>query len=67
MSETYCCPMRARFLLGIVLENLEAPEPVDVIDFLDFDQKTPSGKPVLRIKFCPFCGKQELGPMRVAK
>lgn len=48
--------MRARFILGVVGEDTRAPEPVDVVDYLDFDVRLPNGKPILRIKWCPFCG-----------
>lgn len=61
----YCCPMREKFLLGIVAENPEVPTPSDAVDFIDFDAKREDGKPVLRIKFCPFCGKPPAGPLRM--
>lgn len=65
---SYCCEMRARFLISIVHEFLEAPQPKDLVDFLDFDQKDHEGKPILRIKYCPFCGVAEpKGPLRVPK
>lgn len=62
----FCCPMRARFLLGIIAENEAAPEPIDVLDFYDFDIRAADGRPVIRILFCPFCGKHlNGGPLRV--
>lgn len=62
--EDYCCKMREKFMLGIVAEHPGVPVPTDAIDFLDFETKTESGKPILRIKFCPFCGKAVTGPLR---
>lgn len=48
----YCCPMRAHFLIGIV-GVAKGDAPVDVADFiLDYE----SEKPVIVIKYCPFCG-----------
>jgi hypothetical protein len=63
-DDSYCCKMREKFILGIVAER-NVPCPSDAADFMDFDQATPAGKPILRIKFCPFCGKPVAGPLRV--
>lgn len=57
-AAAYCCPMRARFIVCVAGENTEAPDPVDAVDFIDFNVKLPSGLPVMCIKFCPFCGKE---------
>lgn len=57
--------MRARYVMAIVAENVDAPTPVDVVDFQDFETQTPDGRPILRIKYCPFCGKTPTGPERV--
>lgn len=65
-DEAYCCPMREKFVLGIVAEALDVPTPVDAADFMDFDEAAEDGRPILRIKFCPFCGKPVAGPLRVA-
>lgn len=54
---TYCCSMRAKFVLAIVGERADVPTPVDVVDFQDFENALPDGTPVLLIKYCPFCGK----------
>lgn len=62
---TFCCAMRERFLLGIVAENKKVQVPTEAVDFMDFDAKTPDGRPILKIKFCPFCGKPVAGPVRV--
>ena len=64
---TYCCPMRRRFLVQVVGEDPAAPEPADLIDFIDFDAKRPDNKPVIRIRFCPFCGRPATGPLRTAR
>jgi len=55
----FCCPMRARFIVGPVGIRLDQPEPVDVADFiLDWRADTPGAKPVIAIRFCPFCGRE---------
>ena len=64
-DESYCCKMREKFLVGLVAERGDIQTPVEAVDFVDFDAKSPDGKPVLRIKFCPFCGKAVAGPLRV--
>lgn len=65
-EEAYCCPMRKKFVLGIVAEAPDVPTPVDAADFMDFDEAAEDGRSILRIKFCPFCGKPVAGPLRVA-
>jgi hypothetical protein len=61
---TYCCAMRQKYLLGIVREDPSLPTPSDALDFMDFDRKAADGRPLIRIKYCPFCGKQVQGPLR---
>jgi len=54
MSENYCCGMRRKFLIAIVGERKDAPTPIDIVDFiLDFDRP----RPLVGIRFCPFCAK----------
>lgn len=65
MTLEFCCPMRAKYLIGILAENAELPTPSDVVDFMDFDNKAEDGRPILRIRWCPFCGKKIDGPVRV--
>ncbi len=48
-----CCPMRAHYLIGIVAEAA-GPAPVEAVDFIRWDVASP--KPIIQIKFCPFCG-----------
>lgn len=60
----FCCPMRSKFILGIVAEHSDVPTPTDAVDFIDFDIKRDDGRPVIKIKFCPFCGKLITGPLR---
>lgn len=57
----WCCPMRQKYLMGIVGEVTELPTPSEVVDFLDFDKTTTGGAPLLRTRFCPWCGKA-MGP-----
>lgn len=64
---TYCCAMRERFLIGIIAENPALPMPTDAVDMMDFEEKDSLGRPVIRIRFCPFCGKAATGPLRIAK
>lgn len=58
----YCCKMRERFVLGIVLENPKIDIGSDAVDCIDFGDGT--GKPTIRIRFCPFCGVAVKGPLR---
>ena len=55
-DKKFCCPMREKFLVGIVAINVAMPDPVDIADFiLDWGGE---GKPILiAMKYCPFCGK----------
>lgn len=62
---SYCCKMREKYLIGIVSEDTSLPTPVDAVDFTDFDVRAGDGRPVLRAKFCPFCGKAIDGPLRM--
>lgn len=52
----FCCPMRKKFLVGIVAVDISVPDPLDLADFiLDWGGE---GKPILiAMRFCPFCGK----------
>lgn len=62
---SYCCLMRQKFLIGIVKEDTTVKSPADVLDFMDFDNVAADGRPILRIKWCPFCGVAVKGPLRV--
>lgn len=63
---TFCCQMRARFIVGLLAEDTRFPVPTDAADFIDFSESSPSGKPVIRIRFCPFCAAKIDGqPVRV--
>lgn len=57
VKNAYCCAMREKYLLGIIAINRAVKDPADLVDFVDFDARTEDGRPVIRIKFCPFCGK----------
>lgn len=61
----FCCKMREKYMVSIVAENAAVKEPAEVLDFMDFDVKTDDGRPIIRIKFCPFCGRPVAGPLRV--
>ena len=52
----FCCAMRRKFLVGVVMEAPDLADPIDLVDFLDWDQKTQGGRPIIRIRYCPFCG-----------
>jgi hypothetical protein len=59
-----CCPMRRKVLVGVISVLPEAQCGVgdaELADFLRFDLQTPSGKPVIAFRFCPWCG-QPRGP-----
>lgn len=60
----FCCKMREKYLIGIVAENRDIPQPVEAGDFIDFEMPHPEGKLVIRIKYCPFCGQVVKGPVR---
>lgn len=46
--------MRRHFLVGIVAERKDESAPVEACEFIaDFSMKPM----IIRIKFCPFCGK----------
>lgn len=60
----FCCAMRAKFLLGIIADRADMPTPMEAVDFINFDIKREDGKPVIMIKFCPFCGGRIAGPLR---
>lgn len=58
----YCapCDMRKKILIGVfaVLPESDCGVPESVLaDFIDFDMNVPSGKPVVRVRFCSWCGK----------
>lgn len=53
-DETFCCPMRRHFLVGIIGVREDEPAPVDVADFvIQWEPKV-----LIRIKHCPFCGDE---------
>lgn len=56
-DDGWCCQMRRKFLIGIVGHMNTVPDAVDVVDFMDFERTAESGAPILRIRFCPWCGK----------
>lgn len=67
----YCCAMREKFLIGIIAERADLPTPIEAGEFIDFDAEGPvhpeTGKPrpVIKIRFCPFCSARIEGqPVR---
>ncbi len=51
----YCCKMREKYVVSVVAVNQSLPDPVDIIDYIDFDNKSPNGKPIICLAFCPWC------------
>ena len=51
----FCCEMREFFLFGILdRRSAEGKEPASLVNFVSGMNEH---GPVIRIKFCPFCGK----------
>ena len=54
-----CCAIRRKVLVGILKvlpEDACGVPDSELADVMRFDLQTPSGKPVLAFKFCPWCG-----------
>lgn len=54
MKDQYCCTMRRHFLVGIVGVRKGEPTPIEAADFVIAWEP----KILIKIKYCPFCGKQ---------
>lgn len=67
MSElTYCCTLRKKFLLGIIGEDPDVAMPIEAVDAIDWDSRDSRGRPVIIIRYCPFCGVEiGKGPRRI--
>ncbi len=55
-----CCPLRRKIVVGIFRVFSEEECGIsdsELADVMRFDLATPSGKPVLAFRFCPWCGK----------
>jgi len=53
-TNEFCCEMRRKFLVNIVREDRDVPTPTELADFvLDWERD----RPLIGIKYCPFCGK----------
>jgi hypothetical protein len=50
--------MREKFVVGVVAVNASLPDPVDIVDFMDFENKSPNGHPIIYMSFCPWCGSK---------
>ena len=57
VPEPYCCRMREVYLIGIVGQRVDVPDPENLVDFIDWERSLPGMKTVIRIAFCPFCAK----------
>lgn len=61
----YCCPMRERFVVGIVAKNPAVPDPPELVGFIDWDTPSEGGVAIIRGKFCIWCGVLIAGPRKV--
>lgn len=55
-----CCDLRKKIIITIFKIQSEAEcgiGDIALVDAVDFELKTPCGRPVLRINYCPWCGK----------
>ena len=50
----YCCNMREYFVIGIIGKRSDIEAPTDMADFIVAWEP----KIIVRIKYCPFCGKE---------
>lgn len=55
-AKTFCCKMRAKFVISIIAVDNHIPDPMDIADFLDWDNKSPNGHPIIYLAYCAFCG-----------
>ena len=61
-----CCEARRKVVVAVAkILPVEVCGIHDAVlaDFLDHEENSPGGKPILRFRFCPWCG-QERGPNR---
>lgn len=58
MEDQYCCKLREKFVIGIVGVNEDLPDPVDIVELIDFEKKSPNGFPIIYLPFCTFCGRK---------
>lgn len=54
-EEQYCCNMRRHYLVGVVAARAGEEPPMEVLEYI-VDLTAPN--PVMRIRFCPFCGER---------
>ena len=62
------CALRKKIVINItqVLDEAECGvSDLDLGPVLDWDLNGPKGQPVLRIRFCPWCGKRAPKPERI--
>lgn len=54
-----CCAFRRKIVLAIIKvlpEEVCGVSDAELADLLDFTQQASSGKPILAVRFCPWCG-----------
>ena len=65
-----CCALRRKLLVGILRVLTEEECGVgdaELADVMRFDLSSPTGKPVIAFRYCPWCGKprDERGETRI--
>ena len=65
-----CCPMRRKIMVGILKVFSEEECGIsdsELADVMRFDLQSPTGKPVLAFRYCPWCGqpRDQAGESRV--
>ena len=50
--------MREAYFVVVVAVDETKQRPAEYVDFVDWDVKTPDGKPAVRHKYCCWCGKK---------
>lgn len=67
-AEECACKLREKIVINItqVLDETVCGVPDSaLVDILDFELNGPKGQPVLRIRYCPWCGKRAPVPARI--
>lgn len=55
--------------MNVLSEEESGVPDSELVDFMIFEQKSPNGRPILAVKFCPWCGqkKADNGTLRVSE
>ena len=67
-SDNCDCSLRKKIVVNITQVLSEEESGISdsaLVDVLDFELNGPKGQPVLRIRFCPWCGKRAPKPERI--